>query len=97
METQTLDPKAIRVKIAESGILHTQFAEMAGLRLQNLSNIMYGRETAGPVVSARILAAFEELERNPRERQRKPRGRKRAEQLRAEQLASGCEQSVRYL
>ncbi len=89
METQTLDPKVLRAKIAESGILVKQFAEMAGLRQQDLSHIMHGWEKAGPMRRARIEAALDELERNPPERKHKPRGWRRAMQLRAEALADG--------
>lgn len=99
METMLLDARTLREKIAASGILKKQFAEMAGVNAPYLSNILYGRENPTPSTWARIGAALEELERNPPERERRPRGRhsKRAEQLRAEQLASGCEQAVRYL
>jgi transcriptional regulator with XRE-family HTH domain len=60
-----MDTKSLRGRIAESDILLSQFAEMSGLGLNNLSDILHGRNVPGPEVQRRIERALVQLETNP--------------------------------
>jgi len=77
-----MDIKSLRAEIARSDVLLTQFAAMAGLGLNNLSDILHGRYVPGPEVQSRIERALVQLEINPPARLIVPRGnpRKRIEE-----------------
>lgn len=71
METTSLDPKTLRMKIAEHDLLIGQVAAMAGVRPQWLSDVLHGRRALQPLERMGLERLVEQLDANPPGRARR--------------------------